>query len=91
MRVLRITALGLVGTLVTVVLAASVVLQGSRLGKLIESTLPEQKGKLHIGGVTWRLRALIDIVTDEPSSYPRPDWFPTPEDAKKEYAHLKRA
>ena len=51
----------------TAVLAASVVLQGSRLGKLIEGALPEQKGKMHIGGVTWRLRALVDIVTDEPS------------------------
>jgi hypothetical protein len=65
--VLRITALGLVGTIVFAVLAASIVLQGSRLGRLIEGTLPENKGKLHIGGVTWHLRALIDIITDEPS------------------------
>ncbi len=49
------------------VLAASVVLQGSRLGALIEKSLPENKGKLHIGGVSWRLRALVDLVTDEPS------------------------
>jgi hypothetical protein len=49
------------------VLGASVVLQGSRLGKLIEGVLPENKGKMKIGGVSWRLRALVDIITDEPS------------------------
>jgi len=65
--VIRITAFALVGTVVFAVLAASVVLQGARLGKLIEGALPENKGKMHIGGVTWRLRALFDIVTDEPS------------------------
>ena len=64
---LRNTVVGLVATIVVAVLAASIVLQGSRLGRLIESTLPENKGKLHIGGVTWRLRALADIVTDEPT------------------------
>ncbi len=64
---IRFTVIGLVGTVVLAVLAASVVLQGSRLGRLIESTLPENKGKIHIGGVTWRLRALVDIVTDEPT------------------------
>src|SRR5262245_18161600 len=66
-RVLRITTLGLVGTIVFAIAAASIVLQGSRLGRLIENSLPENKGKMHIGGVTWRLRALVDIVTDEPS------------------------
>ena len=49
---IRLTAIGLVGTVVLAVLGASIVLQGSRLGRLIESTLPENKGKLHIGGVT---------------------------------------
>src|SRR5678810_1212829 len=66
-RVLRNTVVGLVGTIVVAVLAASIILQGSRLGRLIESTLPENKGKLHIGGVTWHLRALTDIITDEPT------------------------
>jgi len=65
--VLRNTVVGLVATIVVAVLAASIVLQGSRLGRLIESTLPENKGKLHIGGVTWHLRALTDIITDEPT------------------------
>ena len=32
-----------------------------------------------------------NFVTDEPASYPRPDWFPREADVKKEYAHLKRA
>jgi autotransporter translocation and assembly factor TamB len=66
-RVTRNIVIGLVGTIVVAVLGASIVLQGSRLGRLIESTLPENKGKLQIGGVTWRLRALVDIVTDEPT------------------------
>jgi hypothetical protein len=65
--VLRFTGVSLFGTVVLAVLAASIVLQGSRLGRLIESTLPENKGKMHIAGVTWRLRALADIVTDDPT------------------------
>ena len=63
----RITVSSLLGLIVCAVLIASVVLQGSRLGRLIESTLPENKGKIRIGGVTWRLRALADLVTDEPT------------------------
>jgi hypothetical protein len=65
--VIRYTVLGLVGTVVSAVLAASIVLQGPRLGRLIETTLPENKGKMQVGGVSWRLRALVDIVTDRPS------------------------
>jgi hypothetical protein len=49
------------------VLAASVVLQGPTLGRLIEKLLPENRGKMHLGGVTWHLRALVDLVTDAPS------------------------
>jgi hypothetical protein len=52
---------------VLLVLAASVVLQGPRLGRLIEKVLPEQKGKMHLGGITWHLRALVDLITDDPS------------------------
>ena len=48
-------------------LGASIVLQGSRLGRLIEGSLPANRGKLHIGGVTWHLRAIADLITDEPS------------------------
>ena len=67
MRVLRIIVVGTLATVALAVLGASVVLQGSRLGRLIEGALPEQKGKMKIGGVNWRLRALVDIITDEPS------------------------
>jgi hypothetical protein len=49
------------------VLAASVVLQGPRLGRLIEGALPPNQGKIHLGGVTWHLRALVDLATDAPS------------------------
>jgi hypothetical protein len=58
---------GLAATVVVAVLAASAILQGPRLGRLIEGALPPFAGKLHIGGVTWRLRALGDLITDEPS------------------------
>jgi hypothetical protein len=52
---------------VVAVLAASAILQGPRLGRLIEGALPAFAGKLHIGGVTWHLRALGDLITDEPT------------------------
>ena len=59
--------MGLAGLVVLAILGASVVLQGSRLGHLIEGALPPNAGKMHIGGVTWHLRALVDLVTDAPS------------------------
>jgi hypothetical protein len=55
------------GTITLLVLAASVVLQGPTLGRLITKLLPENRGKIRIGGVTWHLRALIDLATDAPS------------------------
>jgi autotransporter translocation and assembly factor TamB len=66
-RTIRLTVIGIFGTLAFAVLAASVVLQGPRLGKLIEGALPPNAGKLSIGGVEWHLRALVDLVTDAPS------------------------
>ncbi|HVT10319.1 MAG TPA: translocation/assembly module TamB domain-containing protein [Polyangia bacterium] len=66
-RIARALAVGLFATVALVVLAASAVLQGPRLGRLIEGALPPFAGELHIGGVTWRLRALEDLVTDAPT------------------------
>ncbi len=66
-RIARALLGGLAGTVVAAVLAASVILQGPRLGRLIEGALPPFAGKLHIGGVSWRLRALGDLITDEPT------------------------
>jgi TamB, inner membrane protein subunit of TAM complex len=66
-RVIRLTVFGLLGIVAFAVLGASVVLQGPRLGHLIEGALPANAGKLAIGGVNWHLRALLDIVTDVPS------------------------
>jgi hypothetical protein len=66
-RLARLAALGLGTTIVFAVLAASVVLQGPRLGRLIEGALPPNAGKIHIAGVTWHLRALLDLLTDAPS------------------------
>jgi autotransporter translocation and assembly factor TamB len=65
--VLRLAVAGILGTVAFAVLAASVVLQGPRLGKLIEGALPANAGKMQIGGVEWHLRALVDIITDAPS------------------------
>ena len=59
--------MGLAALVTLAVLAASVVLQGPRLGHLIEGALPPNAGKIYIGGVTWHLRALCDLVTDAPS------------------------
>ena len=59
---IRLTVAGIVGTIAFAILAASVVLQGPRLGKLIEGALPPNAGKLMIGGVEWHLRALVDIA-----------------------------
>jgi hypothetical protein len=66
-RLIRSAVVALLGTIALLVLAASVVLQGPTLGRLITKLLPENRGKLQIGGVTWRLRALVDLVTDAPS------------------------
>jgi len=74
LKALRYTVKGISRILVAIlalaalaILAASVILQGSRLGRLIEGALPANRGKLEIGGVTWRLRALTDLITDSPS------------------------
>ena len=66
-RIIGISVGGLAGLIVLGVLAASVILQGPRLGRLIETALPENRGKLEIGGVTWSLRALADLLPDAPS------------------------
>ncbi|HEX3697366.1 MAG TPA: translocation/assembly module TamB domain-containing protein [Polyangia bacterium] len=58
---------GLLGLLAVAVLAASVILQGPRLGSLVQGALPHNRGKLEIGGIGWSLRALADLATDAPS------------------------
>jgi TamB, inner membrane protein subunit of TAM complex len=58
---------GFVALVAIAVLAASVVLQGPRLGAMIQGALPENRGRLMIGGVGWSLRALVDLLTDAPS------------------------
>jgi hypothetical protein len=65
--VIRLTAIGVVGTVAFAVLAASVILQGPRLGHLVEGALPPNAGKMQLGGIDWHLRALVDIITDAPS------------------------
>ena len=58
-RVIRLAVTGILGTIAFAVLGASVVLQGPRLGHLIEGALPENAGKLSLGGVEWHLRAAL--------------------------------
>ena len=52
-RLARIVGVGAVGLVSLLVLAASVVLQGARLGHLIEGALPPNAGKMYIGGVEY--------------------------------------
>lgn len=69
-RVGKWIAFGLGGLLVLVtgaVLAANIVLQGERLGSFVTGVLPKKRGKLILGGIHWRLRAIADLVTDTPS------------------------
>ncbi|HEY8925961.1 MAG TPA: hypothetical protein VIU64_16365, partial [Polyangia bacterium] len=69
-RILRLLGYGsgtLLALVVLAILVASVVLQGPRLAGLISGVLPQNRGKLEIGGITWSLRALADMVTDVPS------------------------
>ena len=66
-KIVAAVAGGFVMLLAMAVLGASVVLQGPRLGAMIQGALPDNRGKLLIGGVTWSLRALGDLLTDAPS------------------------
>jgi len=59
--------LGLPALLLVTVVGARLLLQGPRLGALIGGLLPENRGKLTLGGVHWSLRALPDLVTDTPT------------------------
>ena len=67
-RVIRLTVTGIVGAIAFAVLAASVVLQGPRLGRLIEGAAAPQRGaSWRSAASTWHLRALVDLITDAPS------------------------
>ena len=66
LRVIRLAASGSWGRLCSRSWRPRSCCRGRGSGSLIEKALPENNGKLHIGGVTWQLRALVDIVTDAP-------------------------
>ena len=66
-QVIGYGVVGILAPLTLAVLAASVVLQGPRLGGPHWGALPTNAGKLELGGVDWSLRALVDIVTDAPT------------------------
>jgi len=66
-KVVAVVFGGLTALVAVAVLGASVVLQGPRLGAIIQRALPENRGKLEIGGVGWSLRALADLITDVPT------------------------
>ncbi|HEX2658292.1 MAG TPA: hypothetical protein VHU40_08475, partial [Polyangia bacterium] len=66
-KVLATLAGSLVALVTLTILAASVVVQGPRLGNIIQGALPANRGKIELSGVTWSLRALVDLITDAPS------------------------
>ena len=55
---------GLVALVGVVLLGAIFFVQGERLAKIVNGVLPEMKGSLHFGAITWKPRLLFDLVTD---------------------------
>jgi len=47
-----------------VLLGAIFLVQGERLAKIVNGVLPEMKGSLHFGAISWKPRLLIDLVAD---------------------------
>src|SRR5437773_1496645 len=66
-RRIAIGAGGLVGLLALTVLAATFVLQGTRLAAVVQRVMPPMRGKIEIGAVHWHARALVDLLTDRPT------------------------
>ncbi len=52
---------------VVAIAVAAAVLQGERLAALVRSVLPAMEGTIEVRAVTWKARALIDILTDRPT------------------------
>lgn len=69
-RIAKWAAVG-AGAAVTVVLVATalaiVLLQGERLAGVIRSVMPEMQGRIEMRSMTWRGRALLDLLSDTPT------------------------
>ena len=55
---------GLLSLVGIVLLGAILFVQGERLAKIVNGVLPEMKGSLHFGAISWKPRLLLDLVTD---------------------------
>jgi autotransporter translocation and assembly factor TamB len=66
-RGLVYAALGLTGLLVVGLAAATVLLQGPRLARLVGGFLPTFAGKLEVAGISWQPRLFMDLLRDRPT------------------------
>jgi hypothetical protein len=68
-RVIGLTAIALGAALCLAIPAASLVLNGARLGRLVTGQLPrlELQGTIAATSITWRPRAILDLLFDRPS------------------------
>jgi len=63
-RVVAYVLAGLLTLLGVVLLGAILFVQGERLATIVNGVLPEMKGSLHFGAISWKPRLLFDLVTD---------------------------
>jgi hypothetical protein len=66
-KVVAYVLAGLLALVGVVLLGAIFFVQGGRLAKIVNGVLPEMKGSLHFGAISWKPRLLIDLVTDRPT------------------------
>src|SRR5262245_40745322 len=69
-RVAKVVGLGLAGLtglLALALAAATIVLQGERLGALAGKFIPPMKGKIEVRAVRWSPRAFPGLLTDRPT------------------------
>jgi len=59
--------LGIVALVALTVVGASMILQGSRLARLVDRLLPEFRGKIQVGGIRWTLGIIPAVLRGTPS------------------------
>src|SRR5262245_10252275 len=65
--VIAFGALTLLGLVAALLAAATVLLQGERLARVITRVLPDFEGKLTVEAVYWQPRLFLDLLTDRPT------------------------
>jgi hypothetical protein len=63
-KVVAYVLAGLLALVGVVLLGAILFVQGELLAKIVNGVLPEMKGSLHFGAISWKPRLLYDLVTD---------------------------